>query len=27
MNVRDIHDQDLDGPEPPSADLLAGEYV
>ena len=27
MNVRDLHDQDFDGLEPPSADLLAGEYV
>lgn len=27
MNVRDLHDQDLNGHEPPSADLLAGEYV
>jgi anti-sigma-K factor RskA len=27
MNVRDLHDQDFEGREPPSADLLAGEYV
>ncbi|MEQ1513420.1 MAG: anti-sigma factor [Lysobacteraceae bacterium] len=27
MNVRDLHEQDFDGQEPPSADLLAGEYV
>jgi anti-sigma-K factor RskA len=27
MNIRDLHDQDFDGQEPPSADLLAGEYV
>ena len=27
MNVRDLLDQDFDGQEPPSADLLAGEYV
>lgn len=27
MNVRDLLDQDFDGPEPPSADVLAGEYV
>lgn len=27
MNVRDLHDQDFDGHEPPSADILAGEYV
>jgi anti-sigma-K factor RskA len=27
MNIRDLHDQDLSGHEPPSADLLAGEYV
>lgn len=25
--MRDLHDQDHDGNEPPSADLLAGEYV
>lgn len=27
MNVRDLNEQDFDGHEPPSADLLAGEYV
>lgn len=27
MNVRDLHDQDFEGNDPPSADLLAGEYV
>jgi anti-sigma-K factor RskA len=27
MNIRDLNDQDFDGQEPPSADLLAGEYV
>lgn len=27
MNIRDLHDQEFDGNEPPSADLLAGEYV
>lgn len=27
MNIRDIHDQDFEGREPPTADLLAGEYV
>lgn len=27
MNIRDLHDQDFEGREPPSADLLAGEYV
>jgi anti-sigma-K factor RskA len=27
MNVRDINDRDFEGREPPSADLLAGEYV
>lgn len=27
MNVRDLHNQDFEGQEPPSADLLAGEYV
>lgn len=27
MNIRDLHDHDFEGPEPPSADLLAGEYV
>ena len=27
MNIRDLHDDQLDGQEPPSADTLAGEYV
>lgn len=27
MNIRDLHHQEFDGHEPPSADLLAGEYV
>lgn len=27
MNIRDLHHQEFDGQEPPSADLLAGEYV
>ncbi len=27
MNIRDLHAQDFDGQEPPSADILAGEYV
>ncbi len=27
MNIRDLHDQDFEGPQPPSADLFAGEYV
>ncbi len=27
MNVRDLHDDAQDGTEPPSADMLAGEYV
>ena len=27
MNIRDLHDRDFEGREPPSADLLAGEYV
>jgi anti-sigma-K factor RskA len=27
MNVRDLHDQAFDGQEPPSAEILAGEYV
>ncbi len=27
MNIRNIHDQDFEGGEPPTADLLAGEYV
>jgi anti-sigma-K factor RskA len=27
MNIRDLHDQTFDGNEPPSADILAGEYV
>jgi len=27
MNVRNLQDQDFEGQEPPSADLLAGEYV
>jgi anti-sigma-K factor RskA len=27
MNIRNLHDQDMDGHEPPSADIFAGEYV
>lgn len=27
MNIRDLHEEQLDGHEPPSADILAGEYV
>lgn len=27
MNIRDLHHEEFDGQEPPSADLLAGEYV
>ena len=27
MNIRDLNEQTLDGNEPPSADLFAGEYV
>ena len=27
MNVRDLHDDDLGGHEPPTTDLLAAEYV
>lgn len=27
MNIRDLHHREFDGQEPPSADLLAGEYV
>jgi anti-sigma-K factor RskA len=27
MNIRDLHQQDMDGQDPPSADMLAGEYV
>lgn len=27
MNIRDLHDHDFGGDEPPSTDLFAGEYV
>lgn len=27
MNIRDLHDQDFDDQQPPSADIFAGEYV